>query len=217
VSIRVVLVEDHTIVRQGLRTLLEKGPELEVSGEAGSGREAVELVRKLMPEVVIMDITLPDLNGIEATRRITTELPDVKVLMLSIHSDTRFVVRALRAGASGYLLKDCAFEELISAIRAVVANRTYLSPRIAGVVVKEYLRSSRDKDSSSFSTLTRREREVLQLVAEGQTTKEIAFSLGISVKTVETHRRNLMEKLGTNTLAELIKYAFREGLTSLDI
>jgi len=217
VSIRVVLVEDHTIVRQGLRTLLEKGPDLEVSGETGSGREAVELVRKLIPKVVIMDITLPGLNGIEATQQITAEFPDTKVLILSIHSDARFVARALKAGASGYLLKDCAFEELISAISAVVANRTYLSPRIANIVVKEYLRGLRDKESSTFSTLTRREREILQLIAEGQTTKEIAFSLGISVKTVETHRRNLMEKLGTNTLAELIKYAFREGLTSLDI
>jgi two-component system response regulator NreC len=209
-SIRVLLADDHKIVRQGLRSLLEKQHGMEVIAEAEDGRTAVQLARKLSPDVVVMDIAMPDLNGIGATRQIIAEAPGVKVVALSMHSDKRFVTRMLRAGASGYLLKDCAFEELARAISAVVANQIYLSLGIAGVVVEDYVRHVPETGPS----LTPRECEVLQLLAEGSSTKEIAARLHVSVKTVETHRRHIMEKLDIHTIAELTKYAIREGLTS---
>ena len=215
-SIRVLLSDDHRIVREGLRTLLQKEPDLEVVGEAEDGHSTVELARKLRPQVVVMDITMPGLNGIEATRRITKEIPAVKVLALSMHVDARFVERILKAGATGYLPKDCASEELTRAIRTVSANQTYLSPTIADIVRKDYLRQGSKADSSVFSILTAREREVLQLLAEGKTTKDIAFRLEVSVKTIETHRQHIMAKLNLHSLAQITKYAIREGLTSLE-
>ena len=215
-SIRVLLSDDHRIVREGLHTLLEKEPDMDVIAEAEDGRSTVQLVQKLRPQVVVMDITMPDLNGIEATRLITKEVPDVKVLALSVHTDRRFVVAMLRAGATGYLIKDCASEELVGAIRAVTANQTYLSPRIADVVRRGYLRHEPQADTSVFSILTAREREVLQLMAEGKTTKQIASHLEVSVKTIETHRQHIMAKLNLHSLAELTKYAIREGLSSLE-
>jgi DNA-binding NarL/FixJ family response regulator len=214
-SIRVILVDDHQIMLQGLRALLDKQPDMEVIAEAGEGRTALRLARDLSPDVIILDVAMPDLNGIETARMITAEMSDIKVIALSMHSDRRFVIEMLKAGASGYLLKDCALEDLVRAIRVVMANQTYLSPEIAGTVVEEYVRRSPDGDTSAFSILTVREREVLQLLAEGLSTKNIAARLHVSVKTIETHRQHIMEKLDTHSIADLIKYAVREGLTSL--
>lgn len=215
-SIRVVLADDHRIMREGLRALLEKELDMEVVGAADTGRSAVELAGTLQPDVVVMDMTMPDLNGIEATRQVVAVNPAIKVLALSMHSDKRFVAGALGAGASGYLLKDCALAELVRAIRIVVGGQTYLSPSIASMVVQSYTRRLQDTDSSLLSTLTPREREVLQLIAEGRSVKEIAHTLHLSVKTVETHRQQTMNKLGIRTVAELTKFAVREGLTSLE-
>ncbi len=214
-SIRVILVDDHQIMLQGLRALLEKQADMEVIAEAGEGRTALRLARDLSPDVIILDVAMPDLNGIETARMITSEMPTIKIIALSMHSDRRFVVEMLKAGASGYLLKDCALEDLVRAIRVVMANQTYLSPEVAGTVVEEYVRRSPSGDTSAFSVLTVREREVLQLLAEGLSTKNIAAHLHVSVKTIETHRQHIMEKLDTHNIADLIKYAVREGLTSL--
>jgi two-component system response regulator NreC len=215
-NIRILLADDHKIVREGLRALLAKQIGIEVIAEAEDGRTTVQMARELLPDVVIMDIAMPDMNGIEATRRITTETLGIKVISLSMHSDRRFVVEMLKAGASGFLLKDCALEELAHAIHAVAANRIYLSPGIADVVIKDYVHLLSKEDLSVFSILTAREREVLQLLTEGKTTKEIAFSLQISVKTVETYRQQIMDKLSIHNVAELTKYAIREGLTSIE-
>ncbi len=214
--IKVLLADDHKIVRDGLRTLIERELGMEVIGEAENGRKTVKLAQKFAPSIVIMDVTMPDMNGIEATRKINSCSPATKIIALSMHSDRRFVLGMLEAGASGYLLKDCAFDELANAIRHVAAGNTYLSPRIADVVVKEYLHKSTDPVSAAGSVLTAREREIIQLIAEGMSAKEIASHLNVSVKTVETHRRNIMEKLDTRSIAELTKYAVREGLVSID-
>ena len=215
-SIRILLADDHKIVRDGLRTLIGKETGMEVIGEAENGRKALKLVQKIRPNVVIMDVTMPDMNGIEATRKIVTEVPGVKVIALSMHSDRRFVLGMLEAGASGYLMKDCAFDELAKAVRSVAIGQTYLSPSIADVLVKGYLDKVNEKISVGRSPLTQREREILQLLAEGQSSKEIASHLGVSVKTVETHRRNMMQKLNMRSVAELTKYAIREGLISVE-
>ncbi len=215
-SIRIVLADDHKITRQGLRSLLDEQPDMKVVAEAEEGRTTLRLVRELSPDVVIMDVTMPDLNGIEATRQIVGEFDNVKIVALSMHSDTLFVTEMLKSGASGYLLKDCAFEELARAIRAVVAGKIYLSPTISGVVVDDYLHRLSKVDFSDSEVLTNREREILQLMAEGKSTKQIALKLHISVKTVETHRRKIMNKLDIHTVAELTKYAVRKGLTSLE-
>lgn len=214
-TIKVLLADDHKIVRDGLRTLLEKHADIAVLGEAEDGREALQLAGKLSPDVVVMDIAMPELNGIEATRQILSEHPGIKIVALSMHSDKRFVSEMLKAGASAYLLKDCAFEELIAAIRTIMKGKIYLSPGIAGVVLADYIRSDRKSEPSVFSQLSDREREVLQLMAEGKTTKEVAAHLNVSIKTVETHRTNIMTKLDIHSIAELTKYAVREGLTSL--
>lgn len=212
--IKIILADDHKIVRQGLRTMLEKESDIEVMGEADDGRMAVRLARELSPQVVIMDVGMPDLNGIEATRQVLAECPGIKVIALSMHSDRRFVMNMLKAGASGYLLKDSAFEELATAIRMVLTNKIYLSTEIANVVIKDYLQGGGDE--SVFSVLSPREREVLQLMAEGKSSRQIADHLNISVKTVETHRMQIMHKLQIFSVAELTKYAIREGLSSLD-
>jgi DNA-binding NarL/FixJ family response regulator len=214
-TIRIILADDHKIMREGLRALLEKHNDFEVTAEAEDGLDAVRLTKKLTPHIVIMDIGMPGLNGIEATRQITAQVPSVKVIALSMHSDKRFVIEMLKAGVSGYLLKDSASEELASAIRTVLSGTPYLSPKITDVVLKDYLSTLSKTEPSAFTVLTPREREVLQLIAEGRTTKEIATALFVSVKTVETHRQQIMEKLDLRSVAELTKYAVREGLTSL--
>jgi DNA-binding NarL/FixJ family response regulator len=215
-AIRVVLADDHQMVRDGLRSLIEDAPDMEVIAEAEDGRRAVELALELRPDVVVMDVAMPDLNGIEAAAKITSEAPNVRVVGLSVHSDRRFVQGMLSAGASGYVLKDAAFEELEDALRAAAAGRVYLSPDVAGVVVEGFVRSASPSPSSPFEVLTPREREVLQLLAEGKRTKEIASILGVSVKTVESHRSRTMKKLDVHSVAELTKYAIREGLTTLE-
>ena len=219
-AIRVVLVDDHKIVRDGLRSMLAKVDGIEVVGEADDGRDALCVVDELSPDVVVMDIGMRDLNGIDATRELLAARPDAKVIALSMHSDQRYVSEMLAAGASGYLLKDGAFEELADAIRAVASGQRYLSPSVAGVVLDDYVRrmagNSDTAAQQSTRGLSRREIEVLQLIGEGLSTKEIAAQLHLSVKTVETHRRQIMDKLGIYNIAGLIKYALREGLATLD-
>ncbi len=215
-TMRVLLADDHKIVREGLRLLLEKEPGIKVIAMADSGKTALQLAGELRPDVVVIDIAMPEMNGIEAIRRISGENPGIRILALSMHSARRFVVEALSAGAKGYILKDCASEELVRAIRVVAGNETYLSPKITGLIVKDYVKRLPESQSSDRSPLSNREREVLQLIAEGQSTKEIAFDLGVSVKTVETHRQQVMRKLNLYNVAELTRYAIREGITPLD-
>jgi len=213
---RVILAEDHQLVRECLRAALEKESDIEVVDEARNGREAVSLASQKQPRVVVMDVVMPDLNGIEATRQILSASPNIKVLALSMHSDRRFVAGMLSAGASGYVLKDCAFEELAEAIRTVGSDRTYLSPGIAGVVVEDYVKQLSSGGEQHISVLTPREREVAQLLAEGKSTKAVAIALHVSPKTIETHRRQIMDKLDIHSIAELTKFAIRAGLTSLE-
>jgi len=215
-EIRIILADDHGIFREGLRALLEKESDVQVVGEAGDGQSTVELASKLKPDVVIMDVAMPDMNGIEATRQIIAAVPGVKVIALSMHSDRRFVRQMLYAGASAYLQKGCKVRELILAVRTVVSGQNYFSPEIASTVTQDYVRYVAEAETSPFASLTSKEHEVLQLVAEGRPTKTIAADLGVSIKTVLTHRRNIMKKLGVESVAELVKYAIREGLTSVD-
>jgi DNA-binding NarL/FixJ family response regulator len=215
-SIRILLADDHRILRQGLRAMLAGERDFEVLAEAEDGRTAVELAERLMPHVVVMDIGMPGLNGIEATRQIVERVPSVRVIALSAYADRRLIAEVLKAGASGYLLKESAFDELAEAIRTAAAKKVYLSPRIAAELVDDYVRMSKDPGPSVFDSLSPREREVLQLIAEGQSTKEVARILKVSVKTVETHRRQLMNKLELFSVAELTRYAIREGLVSLE-
>ena len=215
-DIKILLADDHKITRDGLKALLENQDHLRVVGEAENGRQAVRLALDLVPDVVVMDINMPELNGIEATRQILAELPATKIIALSMYSDKRYVVGMLKAGVSGYLLKNCAFDELVAAISAVMKNQNYMSQKIAGTVMKDYASILESSDSSPASKLTVREREVLQLIAEGLKTKDIAARIHVSVKTVETHRQQIMRKLNAKSVAELTKIALREGLTSLD-
>ncbi len=211
---RVLLADDHKILRQGLRTLLEQEKDIQIVGEADTGRSSVELAGELAPDVVIMDVAMPDLNGIDATRRIADVKPRTRVLALSMHSDGRYVRGMLQAGARGYILKDCAAEELTHAIRTVMAGQVYVSPGVTGTIVNDYVRQLTAADQPA--TLTPREREVLQLLAEGGSTANIAAGLSLSVKTIETHRKRIMDKLDLRSIAELTKYAIREGITTVD-
>ena len=214
--IRIVLADDHDVVRAGIRGTLVKQTNIEVVGEASNGREALQMARDLRPNMIVMDIAMPELNGLEATRQIVAAEVDVKVLILSMHSSRQFVSEVLKAGASGYLLKNNALRELPIAINAVANGKVYLSPGVAELVVEDYVRHVPATGKVAFATLSAREREVLQLLAEGKTSKEIANSLSVSVKTVESHRSQIMDKLGIRTVAELTKFAVREGLTPLD-
>jgi DNA-binding NarL/FixJ family response regulator len=215
-SIKIFLADDHSIVRDGIRSLLEQDRDLTVVGESENGRDAVQQAVKLRPDVIVMDIAMPDLNGIEATRQIMRQLPRVKVVALSMHADKRFVVEMLRAGAAGYLQKNCAFKNLAHAIRSVVGGNIYLSPEITGIVVESF-RQQTAPTAAESAGLSPKEREVLQLLAEGCTTKEIADRLKVSGKTVDTHRQHIMDKLGLRSIAELTKYAIRHGLTSVEV
>lgn len=214
-SIRVLLVDDHRLFCDGLRLVVAGQPGMEVVGTAENGRDALRLARETRPDVVLMDVAMPDLNGIDATRQLLADLPGTRVIALSMHADRRYVSGMIAAGVAGYLVKDCVAEELARAIRAVVAGQVYLSPRVAGVVVGEYAGRLAGATPPPGRVLTPREREVLQLVAEGQTSREIAAKLHVSTKTVETHRRQIMDKLGLRSVAELTKYAIREGLCTL--
>lgn len=213
---KILLADDHAIIRQGLRSMLEQQPDIEVVGEVEDGRKALESVQELNPDIVIMDISMPNLNGIDATRKIVAGPGGTKVIALSIHSSKRFVTEMLKAGASGYMLKECLFDELVEAIQSVLKGGIYLSPRITGVVVDDYVRRMSHKYQPEAPELTAREREVLQLLTEGKSTKQIALQLHVSTKTIESNRRNIMDKLGIHSVAELTKYAIREGLTPLE-
>ncbi|MGB7581190.1 MAG: response regulator transcription factor [Sedimentisphaerales bacterium] len=213
---RILLVDDHAIIRQGLSSLLEKQPDIEVVGGVEDGRQAVDTVRQLAPDLVIMDISMPNLNGIDAARKIAEEISGVKIIALSIHSSRRFVAEMLKAGASGYILKDCLFDELMEAIKTVLGGGIYLSPKITGVVIDDYVQRLSQQGQPDGPTLSDREREVLQLLAEGKSTKQIALQIHVSAKTIESNRRNIMDKLKINSVAELTKYAVREGITPLE-
>ncbi len=216
-GIKVLLADDHKIIRDGLRRFLETERDIEVLADAENGREAVRLAGELSPDVIILDISMPDMNGIEAARQILAQNPAIKVLALSMHSDQRFVARMLQAGAVGYLIKDSAIEEVSAAIRDIVNGRIYLSPQITSMVVDDYVQHLTGKEGYTPSSLTSREQEVLQLLAEGKSAKEIATILCLSGKTIDTHRRNIMSKLDLHSIVQLTKYAVREGLTRMDI
>lgn len=221
-KLRILLIDDHRILRQGLRALLDREANMHVIGEAEDGRSGVEQALALRPDVVLMDIAMPGLNGIDATRRIVEQSPRTKIVALTAYSDRNMVREILKAGAVGYIIKDSAMEELSQAIQTVMAGRVYLSPRVAGLVVEGFVDgrlaggNGNGNGAGVFGRLTAREREVLQLMAEGKATKEVAAALHVSVKTAETHRRSIMQKLDIYSVAELTKYAIKEGLTSLE-
>jgi len=212
---KILLVDDHKILRDGIRSLVKGYDDIEVIGEAADGKTALQMVQELQPDLVVMDISMPDMNGIDATRKIRNNYPDIKVIALSMHHDKQFVSEIFRAGASGYLIKDSAFDELDHAIRVVMSGKTYINPQIASLVVESLVSQSSSTPPQSFALLTEREREVLQLISEGRSTKQIAFDLSVSSKTVESHRRQVMGKLNIRSVAELTKFAIREGLTSV--
>lgn len=215
-TIKIMLVDDHKIIRDGLRALIEKQSDMEVVAEAADGQNAVKIARKIQPHICVLDIGMPELNGIEATRQIVKLPHKPKVIGLSMHSDRRYVAQMLKAGASGYILKNSAFGELAQAITTVMKGEVYLSPAVAETVVDDYRRMAKPGDHSAYNLLSEREREVLQQIAEGCSTKDIAAALDISVKTIETHRHQIMEKLKLHSVAELTKYAVKEGLTDLE-
>jgi two-component system response regulator NreC len=214
-QINVVLVDDHQILRDGLRGIIDREPDMHVIGEASDGYAAIQVVRELKPDVVVMDVGMPRLDGIQATKRICAEIPGARVVVLSMHGEGQYVLEMLRAGASGYLLKDCAQDDLTRAIRAVGANLTFFSPGIADTVVESYARNNAQQNKHPLDSLTGREREVLRLLADGKSTKDIAAHFGVCVKTIEAHRRRIKDKLELRSIAELTKYAIREGLTAL--
>jgi two-component system, NarL family, response regulator NreC len=213
--LRILLADDHIVMRTGLSALLERQPNLEVVGESENGRETVELTGSLEPDVVVMDVGMPILNGIEATKLIVADHPTTAVIILSMHSDESYVMRALKAGARGYLLKDSAPADLLSAIQAVSQNKSFFSPKVSRILAEDYVRVLKQKGAvDSYDLLTDREREILQLLAEGKANKEVATSLNISPYTVETHRSHILQKLNLHTPAELVLYAVRKGIIS---
>ena len=213
--IRIVLADDHVVMRNGLRLLLERQQGFEVVGEAADGRETVEICEKLKPDVVVLDIAMPNLNGIEAARQISAKMPDIEIVVLSMHSDESYVLRALKAGARAYLLKDSAEADLITAIRTVNQRKAFFSPAISKMLVDDYVRRLQQRGvEDSYELLTTREREILQLLAEGKSNKEVATILNLSLYTVETHRGNILQKLNLHSVPELILYAVRKGVIS---
>lgn len=215
-SIKIVLCDDHRIIREGLRSLLEKQPDMTVVGEGTNGFEACKLAKQFSPDIIILDVAMPNLNGIAAARRLHEDSPKSRILALSMHSDRHFVTGMLQAGATGYMLKDCAFSELINAIRTVIGGGIYISPKLAGDVLMAFSRSTGRSRKPGKADLSEREFEILQLIAEGKSTKDAADQLHLSAKTIETHRLNIMRKVGVRSVAALTKYAIREGLTSLE-
>jgi two-component system, NarL family, response regulator NreC len=214
-NIRVLLADDHVIMRKGLRLLLERQPNITVVGEASDGRECVELAQAEKPDVVIMDLAMPNLNGIEAARQIVMQNPEIAVAVLSMHSDESYVIRALKAGARAYLLKDSAESDLIGAIKALSDGKSFFSPAISRLLVEDYMRAlERKGGEDSYELLTTREREILQLLAEGKSNKEVANMLNLSLYTVETHRTHILQKLNLHTVPDLILYAVRKGIIS---
>lgn len=213
--IRVLLADNHTLVRAGLRALLQNIEGIQVVAEAGDGREALHLIAVHQPDLVLMDIAMPEMNGLEATAHVVKEFPQVRVIILSMHANEEYVLQALRTGAMGYVLKDAGISELELAVRAIVRGETYLSPAVSKHVVADYVRRV-SSEPSSLEQLTSRQREILQLIAEGRTTKEIADLLYVSVKTVETHRLQLMKRLNIHDVAGLVRYAIRMGLVLPD-
>jgi DNA-binding NarL/FixJ family response regulator len=212
---KIILADDHTIVRKGLAKLINDEPDMEVIGEAGDGREALKLMQKHNPDMVIMDINMPEMNGVIATRQISTEFPRIKVLALSMHSDAHFVASALKAGVAGYLLKDCAVKEMVCAVRDIMNGKHYLDPSLDSPEISAFMREGNDGGKKLHALLSNRELQVLQLITEGKNTKEIALTLFLSIKTIESHRKHIMDKLNIHSIAELTKYAVREGLTSV--
>jgi DNA-binding NarL/FixJ family response regulator len=215
-SIRILLADDHAVLRHGLSRSLAMESDFEVVAQADDGHTAVDLVRETKPDLVVMDISMPGLNGMDATRQIRKDCPHVKVIGLSMHSNDKYIREMFKAGASGYLLKNCPFEELTEAIRSVMGGKTYISPSIGEVIISDFVNRP-DEQKSIFSVLSQREREVLQLLAEGKTTKQIGRALHVSPKTVEAHRLRIMTKLGIDNVAQLTKYAIREGLTQPEL
>jgi len=214
-SIRILLADDHTVVRDGLRALLEKQPDMTVVGEAADGRDSVRLAEEQLPDVVVMDIAMPNMNGIEATRRILAANPRTNVVMLSMHQDESYVLRSLKAGAKGYLLKDSLRSDVIEAIRTVSQGRSFMTRKVSRILQEDYIRQMERRGlEDSYDLLTDREREILQLVAEGKTNKDVATFLNISLTTVETHRTHILQKLGLHSVPELILYAVRKGIIS---
>jgi len=214
-GIRVLIADNHGVVREAVCSLLRKDLGVDIVGQAEDGRTAIRLAKELQPDIIIMETSLPNLNGIEATRRIVHELPDVKVIALSAHWDRRSVREMFKAGASGYVPKHCAFQELVSALQNVASNHIYISSLISGPLVEEVINGTAEREGSAYSVLTDREREVLQLIAEGKSTKVAARELHVSPKTIEWHRSQLMKKLHAESVAEIVKYAISEGLTSV--
>jgi len=214
--LNIVIADDHGIVRQGLKRMIEEHPDMKVVGEAGDGRTAIKLAKELLPDLIIMDISMPDLNGIEAAHLILKQNPAIKIIALSMHSEKHFVIEMLKAGALGYILKSYLFDEVLKAIDTIRKNGYYLSPKITDVIIEDYINEQPLPDKSILNCLTTREREIIQLVAEGLTTKQIALNLNISPKTADANRRQVMAKLHINNVAQLTKYAIREGLTSVE-
>lgn len=213
--IRIVLADDHVVMRNGLRLLLERQPDFEVVGEAADGRQTVEICDTLKPDVVVLDIAMPNLNGIEAARQVSSKLPKTSIVILSMHSDEGYVLRALKAGARAYLLKDSAETDLINAIRVVTEGKAFFSPAISKMLVDDYVHRLQQRGvEDSYELLTTREREILQLLAEGKSNKEVANVLSLSLYTVETHRGNILQKLNLHSVPELILYAVRKGVIS---
>jgi len=214
-TMKILLADDHEIMREGICALLRKHPEMEVIGQAADGRSAVDMVKQLQPDVVVMDIGMPNLNGIEATQQMVAENPHIKVMALSTHSDGSVVAKMIKAGATGYMLKESAFSELLDGLRTMAEGKTYLCSKISKVVFADYINLLTNPRNEAIDGLTAREREILQLVAEGHTTRDIAEALRLSPKTVDSHREHIMEKLGIRNVAGLTKYAIREGLTTI--